>query len=147
MNYTLDTWTKISTSSTFESDTTFATPSLIMQTAATTLNTEQPLNISWTSEDESTKFLVILHIGEIQDIPRTSLREFDIYANEIQVFNHSTIPSKLYSGWAKYTHTGHTEYNVSLKATADSTLPPLLNAFELYVVTPVTEIPTYSEDG
>lgn len=127
-------------------DTDFATPSLIMQTAATTLSTRQSLDLSWTSDNKSRVFLVILHIGEIENIPSTAFREFDIFANGKLVFN-STVPNKLYSGWASYTHTNNIEYNVSLKATSNSTLPPLLNALELYAITPSTGAATNGGDG
>ncbi|KAF3329892.1 LRR receptor-like serine/threonine-protein kinase MEE39 [Carex littledalei] len=122
-NFTLDTWTNISTSSTVSPDTEYATPSLVMQTAATTLNTKQSLDLPpWTSKNET-------------DIPRTFFREFDIFVNGDLAFN-SIVPSKLHSGFTKCTHTGNTIYNVSLKATSNSTLPPLLNAFEIYAIKP-----------
>lgn len=140
------TWINISTSSTVDPDTDFATPSVVMQTAVTTLNTTQPLNLYWSSDNKSTVFYVILHISEIEDIPSTALRDFDIYANGDLAFS-SIVPKKLHSWWASYTTKNQNEYNVSLYATSNSTLPPLLNAIELYVRTTATGIPTKSEDG
>ncbi|KAJ3678964.1 hypothetical protein LUZ61_021128 [Rhynchospora tenuis] len=150
-NYTLNTWTNISTTSTFDPDTDFGTPSIVMQTAAITSSIKQPLELSWTLYDyqnKTTVFLVILHYGEIEDISPNDLREFDIFYNgrAVALFT-SIVPDKLYPGWATYSSTGYDVHNVSLKATSNSTLPPLLNAFELYVITPATGIPTYSADG
>ncbi|KAJ4787493.1 Leucine-rich repeat protein kinase family protein [Rhynchospora pubera] len=144
-NYTMETWRYIETNSTVQPDKDFATPSTVMQTAATTSSTNQSLDISWSSDNESTVFLIILHFSEIQELPPTALRQFDIFGNGVLALNSIT-PIKLYSEWAKYTHTWHTEYTASLKATSNSTLPPILNAFELYVVRPTTGIPTYSGD-
>ncbi|KAJ3678966.1 hypothetical protein LUZ61_021130 [Rhynchospora tenuis] len=144
-NYTSVKWTVISSSLPVLSDTEFATPSLVMQTAVTTLSTTQSLDLSWSSNNRSTVFLVILHISEIQSIPPNALRQFDIFANGKLAFG-SNIPPKLNAGWATYTHTTYIDYNVSLKATSISTLPPILNAFELYVITPTNGIPTYSSD-
>ncbi|KAJ4806872.1 Leucine-rich repeat protein kinase [Rhynchospora pubera] len=124
----------------------FCNPLYCHETAATTLSTKQSLDLSWSSDNKSTEFFVILHIGEIQDIPSNSLREFDIIADGDPLFDYHTVPRKLHSGWATYQETGYNDYNVSLKATSNSTLPPLLNAFELYIVRPTNGIPTYSGD-
>ncbi|KAJ4806857.1 Leucine-rich repeat protein kinase family protein [Rhynchospora pubera] len=141
-------WPSISTNSTVKPDTDFATPSLVMQTASTTNSTKQPLIFPWTSNNKSSLFLIILHIGEIQDIPRTDYREFNIYADgyDVPLFDH-IVPQKLTSVWASYWDTDGTTYNVSFKATSNSTLPPLLNAIELYYIRPATGILTYSGDG
>lgn len=139
-------WTNISTISTVDQDKNFATPSVVMQTAATTSSTIQSLDLSWTWPIQSTTFYVILHISKIQNIPSTDLREFDIFSEGWLLFN-STVPDKLYPDWYTYVDTNYNEYNVSLKATSNSTLPPLLNAVELYVITPATGIPTNSGDG
>jgi Malectin-like domain len=141
-----DGWTNISTSSTVDTDEDFATPSHVMQTAATTSSTKQPLDLLWTWDNKSTMFYVILHASEIQNIPSTALRVFDILADGWLLFN-STSPPKLKSRWYSYTDTNGYEYNVSLKATSNSTLPPLLNAIELYTVTPAFGIPTNDGDG
>lgn len=124
----------------------FATPSIVMQTAVTSSSTKESLDIYWSTDNESAIFFVVLHYSEIQNVLSSDLREFDIFTNGKLTFN-STVPNTLYSGWASYSHTGHTEYNVSLIATSSSTLPPLLNAFELYILTPATGVPTYSGDG
>ncbi|KAJ3678962.1 hypothetical protein LUZ61_021126 [Rhynchospora tenuis] len=144
----MDTWTAISTNSTFDPDPDYGIPSIVMQTAATTLSTKQSLDLSWSSDNKSTTFLVILHFGEIQDISRNALRQFDIFANgkAVALFT-SVVPDKLYPDSASYWSTGYDEYNVSLRATSNSTLPPILSALELYVITPATGIPTYSADG
>ncbi|KAJ1689483.1 hypothetical protein LUZ63_013638 [Rhynchospora breviuscula] len=149
MDYTLNTWTDISTTSTFDPDTDFGIPSIVMQTAAATLSVQQSLELSWppANNNKSTVFLVILHIGEVQDISSDDLRQFDIFWNGIAYASYtSVVPYKLYPGWFSYRSTDHDEHNVSLRATSNSTLPPLLNAFELYVITPTTGIPTYSGD-
>jgi Malectin-like domain len=139
-------WTNISTSSTVDSDEDFVTPSIIMQTAATTSNVLLSLDLSWSSSDRSTMFYVILHFSEIQNISSTAFREFSIYS-EGSLVSNSTVPSKLSAKSAAFTDNGYTEHNLSLKATLMSTLPPLLNAVELYIITPSTGILTNDTDG
>lgn len=141
------TWTNVSTSSEVKPDQDYATPTKVMQTAVTTSNTRQPLDYNWTSTNESTIFFILLHISEIENISPTDHRELNIFGNGVLKFNRSYVPSELASGWASYADLGKTEYNLSLKATSNSTLPPLLNALEVYVVTFAIGIPTNSEDG
>lgn len=142
----LETWREITTNLALDPDTDFATPSLVMQTAASTLSTNQSLDIYWTTEDRSVEFVVILHIGEIVDMASTDHREFNIFADGDLLFS-SIVLKKLDSWWASYVCKGRKEYNVSLKATTNSNLPPLLNALEIYVNRPVTGVPTSNGDG
>ncbi|KAJ1689501.1 hypothetical protein LUZ63_013656 [Rhynchospora breviuscula] len=145
-NYTKGSWTAIATNSSVQRDTDFATPSIVMQTAAITSSTNQSLDLSWKSDNDTTEFLIVFHYSEIQNIPPNT-RQFDIFINgqRVQKFS-SIVPDKLYPDWASSIRTDNTDYNVSLKATSNSTLPPILNAFELFVITPATGIPTYSGD-
>jgi Malectin-like domain len=140
------TWTNISTSSTVKENPDFATPSAVMQTAAATLSTNQSLNISWTWDIKVTLFYVFLHISEIQNISSTALRKFEIIPQGKKIFN-ATIPKKLQAESYKYSSQGFSENTLWLTATSDSTLPPILNALEVYIVRLATEIPTYSEDS
>ncbi|XP_078176446.1 putative LRR receptor-like serine/threonine-protein kinase At1g51860 [Carex rostrata] len=140
--YMEETWIDVSTKVNLDID--FETPSRVMQTAVTTLNTTQPLYLNWTSEYDVTVFLLILHFSEIENISSTEHREFNIYINKILFGNwsrSSTTSALTYSVW------DNTEYNLYLKATSSSTLPPLMNAFEVYAITPAIGIPTNSEDG
>ncbi|KAJ3678973.1 hypothetical protein LUZ61_021137 [Rhynchospora tenuis] len=144
-NYTDVTWKNIYTDSIVKPDRDFETPSVVMQTAAITSSPKQSLNISWHSNDNSTEFIAILHIGEIQNIPSTDMREFDILINGILVAN-DIVPIKLSGGIVIYGIRSFTSYKISLKATSNSTLPPLLNGFELYIVVPLKGVPTDGGD-
>ncbi|KAJ3695085.1 hypothetical protein LUZ60_000462 [Juncus effusus] len=142
VEYTSQDWKSISTTTTVKpTDKDFETPSLVLQTAVVPLKTTSSLDISWTSDDESKKFYVILHINEIQRISSTDLREFNIYANGGLLFDH-VVPVTAFSDWYSYTHQNHPDYNVSLQSTSNATLPPILNAFELYIIRPISEVPT-----
>ncbi|KAJ4780567.1 Leucine-rich repeat protein kinase family protein [Rhynchospora pubera] len=146
-NFTFGTSTDISTTSAVQPDSYSATPSLVMQTASTSSSTERTLSFSWSYDNQSSVCLVILHIFEIQDIPRTDFREFDILQDGDTTSKSSFNPSKLDTEPFVYTDTGDTKYNVSLQATSKSTLPPLLNAIEVYLIRPTYGIPTNGGDG
>ncbi|KAJ3678969.1 hypothetical protein LUZ61_021133 [Rhynchospora tenuis] len=113
--------------------------------------TSDYLQVCLVNKDLGTPFISALELRQMRtsiyqaDIQANDLRQFDIFANGELAYN-STVPDILYSGWASYMHTAHTHYNVSLKATPNSTLPPLMNAFELYIVTPATGVPTDNGD-
>jgi Malectin-like domain len=127
-------------------DSTFGVPPVVLETAATTSSIEEPLSFDW-STDPSTKYYFIFYIYEIQK-PLSGRREFDVCINDIFSFNEPFIPS-IYDYtyiWATYWNSGFGNYNVTLVATSNSTLPPLLNAFELYTVVPV-DISTEPNDG
>lgn len=113
-----------------------------MQTAVTTLSTQQPLTIPWSSDNESTVYLIIPHFCEVE--ASTVIREFYMFVNGDPVFTITPGASPLS---VPLSLTGNTTYSVSLVASSRSIFPPLLNAFELYIIQPVTGILTYSGDG
>jgi Malectin-like domain len=146
LNYTDSSWKAISTSSNIDGFT-FEVPSAVFQTAAVSSTSSNSIDITWSTSDKSTLFYVLLHFAEIQIVQNTSLREFYIYANGEQVFQDPVPMNYLTPSFSSYRHTGHTKYNVSLKSSARATLPPILNALELYTILPVTVLPTDNGDS
>jgi Malectin-like domain len=116
-----------------------------MQTAATSASTGESLDFSWSADNKSTIFYAVLYFSEIQSVVSPAFREFDVLSDGY--LNATEVPQALYTEWLSYIHTGNTEYYLSLVATSNSTLPPLLNALELYILIPATGLPTYSGDG
>ncbi|KAJ3695091.1 hypothetical protein LUZ60_000468 [Juncus effusus] len=138
-------WTEISTTNVVKTDTSFQTPSRVLQTAAASSTITDSLDLLWTL-DASNNFFALLHISETQALKTTDYRAFNIYANGELLLNDSYVPEYLQSGWVNFTSKGKTNYNVSFKATKNSTLPPIINAFELYLIMPLTLLPTYPDD-
>jgi hypothetical protein len=79
------------------------------------------------NQDNST-YLLLLYFAELQRLPSNALRQFDILVDSA-------------------TWNGSQQYTVSLVATRGATLPPILNAFEIYTVQPANEIATNDADG
>ncbi|XP_078175112.1 putative LRR receptor-like protein kinase At1g51890 [Carex rostrata] len=146
LNNTYDsTWSAISTNASIDYvDLDFGTPSRVFQTAAATTSTNQPFVIYWSSKDTTIKYYYILHFYETQDTSKTGSRDFYISERGNQLWD-SPYPGSRKGGWVAGPTTGFTYYNVSLKATANSTLPPAMNAFELYTVASVGAT-TYAQD-
>lgn len=136
----------ISINSTIAPDPDFETPSLVMQTAAVTSSTTQPFVMYWSSNNESNRFYVILHFAEIQDTSSNIPRAFNIFANGFQFSKEPYSLNFLSSGVFATVATNFTHCNISLVATSSSTLPPLLNGFELYKIAPMG-VATYDADG
>ncbi|KAG6526612.1 hypothetical protein ZIOFF_016604 [Zingiber officinale] len=94
------------------------------------------------------QFFPILHISEIFDLSGTNQsRQFNIYVNGFLVYIMT--PPYLYSD-AVYSLgplPSFPTYNISLEALSNSTLPPILNAFELYMTMSNTSVPSDAGDG
>ncbi|XP_078153697.1 putative LRR receptor-like serine/threonine-protein kinase At1g51820 [Carex rostrata] len=145
-SYTESSWNSISTGSVIDGFT-FEVPSRVLQTAAVPSIENNSIDITWSTPNRSTIFFVVLHFAEIQIVQNTSLREFDVYANGEQA-DKDPVPLKyLTAGFVSYTTTFLTNYNVSLKSSTRATLPPILNAYELYTILPVTMLPTDATDA
>ncbi|KAJ1692586.1 hypothetical protein LUZ63_009284 [Rhynchospora breviuscula] len=105
-----------------------------MQTAATTLSTQQPLVMNWTG-DRTSKYYYLLHFAEIQATSTTNRREFNISARGF-LMEKGYIPVQR-SGYMGIWDSSVVDYSIALEATSNATLPPLMNAIELYKLVPV----------
>ncbi|KAK3135035.1 hypothetical protein QOZ80_5BG0413810 [Eleusine coracana subsp. coracana] len=132
----------------------FDAPSKVMQTAITPRNASKNMVISWSSapqpRDPTPGYLLVLHFTELQMLPDGAVREFYVNRNGEQWYRKVYRPPYLFSG-ALYSVNdpaqGHDRYNISLNATANSTLPPIINAIEIFSVIPTTNVGTDSSDG
>ncbi|KAG1346653.1 hypothetical protein COCNU_06G004820 [Cocos nucifera] len=120
-----------------------------MQTAVIPANSSS-LKFYWDSEDGDTlsEYYLILHILELQSLTGNNTRQFDVHLiNRLWYgpFTPDYLRSDaLYSG--NTFETGYRRYNVSLNATRNSTLPPILNALEIYTIRPLLNVPTDIRD-
>jgi Malectin-like domain len=148
-NYTTESWTEVSTNSPVVPSASYQTPSLVMKTAATTSSTKVPLAINGSTRygyyyKYNPSFLLVLHFAEIKNLS-TDRREFRITTNGEQKFE-DYIPRVLASDSKSFSKMG-TTYISLLEATPNSTLPPLLNAIELYQLLMYPTVPTDNQDG
>ncbi|KAJ4821269.1 Leucine-rich repeat protein kinase family protein [Rhynchospora pubera] len=144
-------WTEITTTSHIQNfpDDLFEAPSAVMQTAATPVNSSE-IQFYWDVNpiDKGLSYIANLHFSELMQLTENQKREFNIKINNIQWYNRWFSPDYLYSDavYAVRSIDGFQRYNVLLAATANSTLPPILNAVELFIVLPVSAVPTDSGD-
>ncbi|CAN6341323.1 unnamed protein product [Urochloa humidicola] len=130
----------------------FEAPSKVMQTAVTPRNASQNIEFSWDPEpqpkDPTPGYIGIMHFTEVQLLPPGAVRQFYINLNGKPWYPKAFTPDYL-STDATYNsnpYRGLARYNVSINATANSTLPPIINAVEVFSVIPTTNVATDSQD-
>nr|POF19205.1 putative leucine-rich repeat receptor-like protein kinase [Quercus suber] len=141
-------WTPISTSLTVDGIThnDFQPPSVVMETASTAINASVPMTFNWVAPDNTTQYYVYMHIAEIRVHKANESRVFNISLNGelwggpiIPKYLHTTTvysPSALKGG----------KFEFALYKIEQSTLPPLINAIEVYKAVDLLQSQTDQQD-
>lgn len=130
-------------------DNNYNPPKKALVTAATPSNASAPLTISWTPDKPGDQYYLYSHFAEIQDLQSNGTREFDLLWNGA-VVTEAFIPAKLvidtiYNPSPETCKGGKCSFQ--LNKTSRSTLPPLLNALEIYTVIQFPQLETNENDG
>jgi hypothetical protein len=129
-------------------------PSKVLQTALTPRNGSKIIDLFWEEEphhkDKTPGYIDILHFTEIEVLTGNESREFYINLNGELFYDKAYTPPYLYHD-AIYSKNpfsrASTRYNISLNSTANSTRPPIINAFEIFSVFSTRNLGTDSQDG
>jgi hypothetical protein len=146
-----ETWSSASTTKEVQNVDLYATPSVVLQTAIMPRNVSQNLEFTWFSDptpiDPSPGYIIILHFAELQ-VLGNQVRELNVTLNDDPWYTTGFTPSYLYE-FVAYNNRPfqHTSYNLSVKATSNATLPPSINAAEIFTIFPTTNLGTESQDG
>ncbi|CAM0954470.1 unnamed protein product [Alopecurus aequalis] len=147
------TWTEISTTKEVRGadNDLFEAPSTVLQTAIRPRNTSENLEFTWTSDptpsDPSPGYIIILHVAELQVLPGNAVREMSVVLNDVPWYTFGLRPEYLYGGFLYNTIPyRHSVYNLSVESTSNATLPPFINAAEIFTVFPTTNLGTDSQD-
>jgi hypothetical protein len=126
----------------------FLVPSAVMQTAAT-VDDGFSLQFYWDADDSNRAFVyyVALHFAEVRALNSSEARICEIYLNNDLWYSKPISPVYLYSGAVFGTVTGKTQYNYRIEPTNNSTLPPIMNALEIFLMVPTAERATDGGDG
>ncbi|TVU49672.1 hypothetical protein EJB05_00998, partial [Eragrostis curvula] len=162
---TIAAWTNINTSATVDVSNvnSFDKPIDILQSAATPVDGTR-IDFTWSPDafvnNENTTYLLLLYFAELQRLESNALRQFDILVDDAtwngsQDFtSNQTVNSKsqycqifVNGDVVKRTVQGSGQHTVSLVATPNAILPPILNAFEIYSVKLMPEVATNDTDG
>ncbi|KAL5576833.1 hypothetical protein UlMin_018532 [Ulmus minor] len=143
-----DNWSEITTSLEVDLND-FMPPSEVMSTAGTPKNENSSMDLNWVSSYASAEFYVYLYYAELQNLTRNQYRAFDITLNGKPWSTTFQVPEKLVSttvSYLAYSFTGATSYTLSLVKHENSTLPPILNAYELYKIVELSKPETDQND-
>ncbi|VAI55434.1 unnamed protein product [Triticum turgidum subsp. durum] len=124
-------------------------PSSVMQNAAT-VNSSR-IDFSWNPSDPSvnisSKYFFIFYFAELQNVRSNAVRQFDIIINNKTWNKQPYTPTFQVTDYFSGILHGMENYSVSLVATKNATLPPILNAMEMYLVKPITMVATDPGDA
>ncbi|KAJ6389637.1 hypothetical protein OIU77_027875 [Salix suchowensis] len=146
--FRLQDWEVKHTSYAIESpdDDKYGVPSAIMQGAAVPINQSDPIVLPITRDDPTTQFFLYLHFAEIENLPENQTREFNIFVNN-KLWRGPIVPQYLQrTTVSSISALEGSEITVSIQKTINSTLPPLINAIELYLVRELLQAETYEDD-
>ncbi|XP_059458245.1 LRR receptor-like serine/threonine-protein kinase IOS1 [Corylus avellana] len=141
-------WTDLNTSLTIDdSRNVYQPPSVVMSTAATPGNDSAPLEISWESDSATTEYYVYMHFAEVVELNANQSRSFNCTLNG----NHWFGPiapnyNKTITMFSPSALKVEAKYDFSIFKTEKSTLPPIINAIEIYTVKYLLQSDTYQGD-
>ncbi|XP_037473241.1 leucine-rich repeat receptor-like serine/threonine-protein kinase At2g14510 [Triticum dicoccoides] len=129
----------------------FEVPSTVTQTGVTSINSSTPIIFFWdvtSAKDSMPGYVFMLYMAELQHLPSNALRQFYVKLNDKPwdtkprglKYLETTV---LYNEKPDY---ASQQYIFSLEATTNSTLPPILNALEIFSVVPTTGLATTTHE-
>ncbi|RCV16858.1 hypothetical protein SETIT_3G172100v2 [Setaria italica] len=144
-------WSEISTTEQV-GGTAMAPPSAVMQTAITPLNASKNIEFSWDAVPNhvypTSGYICILHVVELQSLDAKATRQFFITINGRTFYHLPVTPHYLFTDTFYNTapHWGFNQYKVTMNATANSTLPPVISAAEIFSIISTANVGTYGQD-
>ncbi|XP_045789578.1 probable LRR receptor-like serine/threonine-protein kinase At1g05700 [Trifolium pratense] len=122
-------------------------PAIVMRTAATPVNVSAPVQIFFDAENVNEQYYAYLHFNEVEKLAENETRIFNITVNGVSLYEFEVpvyrSPDTIFS---QTPMTGASRYIFSLTKTENSTLPPILNAFEIYIVKDFSQSETQQVD-
>uniref|UniRef100_A0A0E0DU21 Protein kinase domain-containing protein n=1 Tax=Oryza meridionalis TaxID=40149 RepID=A0A0E0DU21_9ORYZ len=148
-------WAVVSTTMTVQNleNDIFEAPSPVMRTAITPRNASGNIEFAWEAyaqpKDPVPGYVANLHFTEVQLLPSNTVREFYINLNGKLLYNESYRPAYLYADaiYNSKPFLRYPLYNMSINATSNSTLPPIINTIEVFSIMPTANVGTNSLDA
>ncbi|KAJ8638581.1 hypothetical protein MRB53_012848 [Persea americana] len=121
--------------------------STVMMTAVRPINDSDALYYSWTNYSDWQNH-VYLHFAELEPLGPNMTREFTVCCGNNSCHNAPIRPKYLVTTTIEYPLplTGQYDHSCSIKKTPTSTLPPILNAIETFIIWQLPTTPTREED-
>lgn len=142
---TISTDLNVDTSNSF-----YEVPQAVIRTAGVPVNASEPWSIRWTLDEPTDLSYVYMHFAEVQTLKDNDIREFNItYNNGIRWYPFLRPESLKISTIAnpRAISSPDGKFNFTFTMTGNSTLPPLLNALEIYTVVDILQLETDKDEG
>uniref|UniRef100_A0A0D3A3G3 Protein kinase domain-containing protein n=1 Tax=Brassica oleracea var. oleracea TaxID=109376 RepID=A0A0D3A3G3_BRAOL len=121
-------------------------PGEVIKTAASPKSEDEPMELSWTSDDTNATFYAYLYFAEFETLETNESRKMKILWNGSPFSEDSFISPFEYSTTLSASRSFTGDHLISLQKTADSTLPPILNAIEIFTAQSLDEFSTAIEE-
>ncbi|KAJ1420257.1 Serine-threonine/tyrosine-protein kinase, catalytic domain [Sesbania bispinosa] len=150
MPLTINSWTKLSTSlnadDVIQND--YRPPAVVLSTAATPVNASDLFDFSWKPDSVTDQLYFYMHFNEVVELtPNVETREFNILINGNRWYGPLRPAYKIVTTiFSRTASSGATSYQFTLLPTGNSTLPPILNAFEIYIAKDFSQSETQQDD-
>lgn len=142
---TISTDLNVDTSNSF-----YEVPQAVIKTAGVPVNASEPWSIWWKLDVATELSYIYLHFAEVQTLKANDIREFNITYNDGSLWYPFLRPEKLkISSFAnpRAMSSPDGKFNFTFTMTGNSTLPPLLNALEIYTVVDLLQLETDKDEG
>ncbi|XLU69705.1 hypothetical protein S245_028758, partial [Arachis hypogaea] len=131
----------------------FKPPAVVMETAATPKNATDSLDFQW--EDDYTdnnetqhQYYFYLYFAELRKLGANQTSSFNITLNDSPWARMELVYGITYTRCNLNPWFGHKNYHISLFRTESSSLPPIINALEIYLVKDFSsQLETQKDDG
>lgn len=129
--------------------TTLELPSKVMSSAIKPKAPSDSIHIPWEPHNSTDRFLIFMHLAEIEVLQRNQTREFNIYLNDELWYDRPFSPFNLTSTtiYSTEPEKNYSTYVLTLNKTQKSTLPPIINALEIFTVKQLLQWQTDDRDG
>ncbi|XP_023643522.1 receptor-like protein kinase At3g21340 isoform X2 [Capsella rubella] len=141
-------WKELTTNLAINNSNGYEPPQIVMGSASTPISTSAPWNFTWFLPSPTTKFYMYMHFGEIETLDSSDNREFNVALNGellYERYSPSTLVMRTLSDATAQQCEGG-KCLLELTKTLNSTLPPLINALEVFTVIDFSHLETNEDD-
>lgn len=127
----------------------YCPPSEIMSTATTPTVESDHIEFHFEPPNNSARYYIYLHFAELQLLEKNESRAFEIFLNGRLWYNEPVTPLNFISTtyYSTSAITGELNYSLSITKFKNSSLPPILNALEMYTFLDLAQAETHEDDG
>ncbi|KAL1197435.1 Receptor-like protein kinase [Cardamine amara subsp. amara] len=141
-------WTELTTSLKINASNGYDPPQVVMASASTPISTSATWNFTWVLPSPTSQFYVYMHFAEIQTLRSNDTREFKVSLNGDTAYERYS-PRTLATETIFFSTPQQCEGGkclLELTKTPNSTLPPLMNALEVFTVIDFPQLETNQDD-